>query len=159
MSLVLVTGMSGVGKSAVLAELARRGHHVVDTDEPGWSSEVVGSDGVVDQRWHEDRIAELLSTAGDLFVGGCVSNQARFHERFDAIVLLSCPRDVMLERLAARTSNDFGKSDADRTRILSDLAAVEPLLRQVATTELDTSTLDVSAVADALEKVAARRTS
>jgi dephospho-CoA kinase len=31
--LVLVTGMSGTGKSAVLAELERRGHRVVDKDE------------------------------------------------------------------------------------------------------------------------------
>jgi dephospho-CoA kinase len=31
-----VTGMSGTGKSSALAELARRGYRVVDTDEPGW---------------------------------------------------------------------------------------------------------------------------
>ena len=33
---MLVTGMSGTGKSTVLAELGRRGHRVVDTDAPGW---------------------------------------------------------------------------------------------------------------------------
>ena len=36
MSRVLVTGMSGTGKSSVLAELSRRGYRVVDTDDPGW---------------------------------------------------------------------------------------------------------------------------
>ena len=38
-AIVLVTGMSGTGKSTVLAELARRGHAVVDTDERGWCEE------------------------------------------------------------------------------------------------------------------------
>ena len=36
MSMILVTGMSGTGKSAALAELGRRGYRVVDTDDPGW---------------------------------------------------------------------------------------------------------------------------
>src|SRR5699024_7165199 len=34
---VLVTGMSGTGKSTVLGELERRGHVVVDTDYGGWT--------------------------------------------------------------------------------------------------------------------------
>jgi ATP-dependent phosphoenolpyruvate carboxykinase len=37
---VLVTGMSGTGKSSALAELARRGHRVVDTDYGGWTENV-----------------------------------------------------------------------------------------------------------------------
>jgi dephospho-CoA kinase len=36
MSRILVTGMSGTGKSSALAELGRRGYRVVDTDDPGW---------------------------------------------------------------------------------------------------------------------------
>jgi dephospho-CoA kinase len=32
MAVVLDTGMSGTGKSSALAELARRGHRVVDAD-------------------------------------------------------------------------------------------------------------------------------
>jgi hypothetical protein len=32
--------MSGTGKSAALAELARRGHHVVDTDYGDWIEHV-----------------------------------------------------------------------------------------------------------------------
>ena len=32
MARVLITGMSGAGKSSVLQELARRGYRVVDTD-------------------------------------------------------------------------------------------------------------------------------
>jgi adenylylsulfate kinase-like enzyme len=33
-SVVLVTGMSGTGKSTVLTELRRRGHRVIDTTIP-----------------------------------------------------------------------------------------------------------------------------
>jgi len=44
MSKVLVTGMSGTGKSSALAELSRRGYRVVDTDDPGWCKWVESSD-------------------------------------------------------------------------------------------------------------------
>src|SRR5438477_13113093 len=36
MSRVLVTGLSGTGKSSALEELGRRGYRVVDTGDPGW---------------------------------------------------------------------------------------------------------------------------
>jgi len=109
---VLVTGMSGTGKSTALAELARRGVRVVDTDEPGWCVWSDEEDGWV---WREDRIAELLAGADDdpLFVSGCVSNQGRFYDRFDAIVLLSVPFDVALARIRSRRTNDYGKSAAE----------------------------------------------
>jgi hypothetical protein len=58
---VLVTGMSGTGKSSALAELGRRGYRVVDTDEPGWSEWVVdpGEVGGGDWLWVEERMSEL----------------------------------------------------------------------------------------------------
>ena len=37
MTKVLITGMSGTGKSTVLRELGKRGHRVVDTDSDDWS--------------------------------------------------------------------------------------------------------------------------
>lgn len=70
--------MSGVGKSAALAELADRGHRVVDTDYGGYSEEVPSSGvGGLEQLWREDRIDELLDEAGDgvWFISGCVANQ------------------------------------------------------------------------------------
>ena len=126
--------------------LAKRGFRVVDTDEPGWK-ERRGDEEV----WREERISELLSgeDGGALFVSGCVSNQGRFYDRFDAVVLLSAPADVILERIASRTTNRYGKDPAERELVLADLAAVEPLLRETATHEID-ATLPVAEVVEQL---------
>ena len=156
MTAILVTGMSGTGKSTVLAELARRGHRVVDTDDDGWSEEVPTGDGTgIEQLWREDRIDVLLSESRDdpLFVSGCAANQGRFYPRFAAVVLLSVPEQVLLDRVASRTTNAFGKTDAERARILTDLREVEPRLRSGATAEIDTRRC-VAAVADLIESVA-----
>ena len=152
MATVLLTGMSGSGKSTVLAELAGRGRAVLDTDHGGWTQEVRAADGSVDHRWDEPRMAALLAQTrvGALFVSGCVSNQAAFYDRFNAVVLLSAPVEVLLARLASRTTNGYGKDPAERERILDDLAEVEPLLRRTATTELDTRR-SVPDLADAVE--------
>ena len=156
MTVVLVTGMSGTGKSTALLELARRGHRVVDTDDDGWNEDLPLADGSGSERlWREDRIDALLTEHSDgaLFVSGCVSNQGTFYPRFDAIVLLSAPAEVILERVASRETNDYGKTDAERDLILHHLATVEPLLRAGATAEIDTRR-PVDEVADELESIA-----
>jgi dephospho-CoA kinase len=152
---VLVTGMSGTGKSSVLAELARRGHRVVDTDYGDWIDEVSISGGT-ERLWRETAIEALLDDHADgtLFVAGCVANQGRFYPRFDAVVLLSAPVEVILERVATRETNRFGRAEQERTAIRHDLADVEPLLRAGATAELDTRA-PLADVADALERIAA----
>ena len=148
--------MSGAGKSTALGELARRGHRVVDTDYGGWSEEVplAGEPGW-EQLWREDRIEALLSEprAGAVFISGCVANQGRFYPRLDAVVLLSAPADVLLDRVATRRTNSYGKADAERALILRDIRAVEPLLRAGATAEIDTRR-PVAEVADILESIA-----
>ena len=133
---ILVTGMSGVGKSTTLGELGRRGYNIVDTDDEGWIHVVDG-----EPLWHEPLIAALLSQPRDkpLFVQGTVANQVHFYGGFDAVVLLSAPAEVVLDRLERRTNNPFGKTPAERERIAADTAHVEPLLRQAATHEIDTS--------------------
>lgn len=155
MTRILVTGMSGTGKSSVLQELARRGHRTVDTDSDEWCEWVMDARGEPDWVWREDRIGELLAghSAGVLFVAGCKSNQGKFSPQFDAVVLLSAPAAVLLERIAARTNNPYGKSPQERARVLEHLETVEPLLRATATVEIDT-TQPLSVVADRLEALA-----
>jgi shikimate kinase len=133
---VLLTGMSGTGKSTVIEALAARGFPAIDADQ-GWSQ--TGPDG--DWVWIEDRIQRLLSErrSDDLFLSGCASNQGKFYPQFSHIILLSAPLDLIMRRLAERTTNAFGKRPEERRRVLSDLAAVEPLLRKTAGYEIDTS--------------------
>jgi dephospho-CoA kinase len=138
---VLVTGMSGTGKSTVLQELGDRGHRVVDTDTDEWSRWATLPDGSTDWIWREDAMTGLLTghDRGKLFVSGCKSNQADFYHLFEHVVLLSAPPEVMLARIASRTSNPYGKSQEERERILQHHTFIEPLLRESATLEIDTS--------------------
>jgi dephospho-CoA kinase len=155
-AVVLITGMSGTGKSAALAELERRGHHVVDTDYGDWIEDVPLPDGSVEPLWNEERIDALLRehSHGTLFVSGTVANQGRFYSRFDAVVLLSAPLDVILERVATRESNPYGWTEAEREKIAQDLAAYETPLRAGATAEIDTRR-PLAHVVDELERIAA----
>lgn len=148
----MVTGMSGTGKSSALVELDRRGYRVVDTDKPGWTEWVESSDEVAggEWLWIEDRMTKLLRSndSHTLFVQGCVRNQGKFYDRFDAVVLLSAPGEAILDRIAHRTTNNYGKTAAERELILHHLATDEPLLRATCTHELDASRPLEDVVAD-----------
>lgn len=138
----MITGMSGTGKSTALVELRKRGFRVVDTDSPAWSEWVTGPAGDEGEwLWREDRMAELLAGDDDrtLFVSGCMSNQGKFYDRFDAVVLLSAPAEVIFERVARRSTNDYGKTQRERDLIRFHLETVEPLLRATSTREIDAS--------------------
>jgi dephospho-CoA kinase len=137
MKRVLLTGMSAVGKSTIAERLSELGYKAVDTDCGGYS--VVDERG--DQHWDVGRIRELLGTedADVLFVVGSDDAQVDFYPDFDHIVLLSVPSDVMIERLAARTNNPFGKRPDELAKILADLETYEPLIRRDSTHEIDTS--------------------
>jgi broad-specificity NMP kinase len=141
---MLITGMSGTGKSTLMEELGARGHHAVDLDGAEWSEyrATAAPDlapGDSEWVWREDRVRELLDNANReaLFVSGCASNMVQFYPRFDHIVLLSAPIEVMLERLASRTNNSYGKRPEEIEAVRFNHRTVEPLLRRVATAELD----------------------
>jgi broad-specificity NMP kinase len=148
---ILVTGVSGTGKSTAIAELATRGHKAVDADTDEFSewAECASDDDALgppveegrDWVWREDAIQDLLSTddAETLYLSGCAENMRRFLPQFDHIVLLSAPADVIVARLRARTNNPYGKRPEEVARVLGLMRSVEPLLRRVANSEIDTN--------------------
>lgn len=148
---ILLTGLSGVGKSTVTDALAARGYQAVDADSHEFSEWVaVSSDDQSpgtpvepdrDWVWRAERIHALLANTTDelLFVSGCAPNMGQFLPHFDQVILLSAPAEVMVERLATRTNNPYGKTPEEVARVLDLRDTVEPLLRRIATHEIDTS--------------------
>lgn len=142
---VLITGMSGTGKSTVVEALAKAGWRAVDLDVNGWSNWVpcegnpTGAELGYDWMWDEAKLFELLAEATDepLFLAGCAPNMGLFTPLFDRIILLSAPAETLLARVAVRTNNSYGKTLAEAERIVANLEEVEPLLRRIATREID----------------------
>ncbi|HKV00254.1 MAG TPA: AAA family ATPase [Vineibacter sp.] len=157
MKKVLITGMSGTGKTTIVRDLSSRGYTAVDLDGDAYSMWVTAApdpddpDNEVkpgqDWVWREDRVHELLSRHDDgpLFVSGCASNMTRFVARFDLIVLLSAPDAVIVARLGSRQGSGYGQSPEEVARVLRLRQTVEPHLRQIADLEIDTSDPDQSA--------------
>lgn len=144
MSRVLLTGMSGAGKSTILDELRRRGCLAVDTDYDGWE--------LPDGTWDEPRMNRLLTRHRDVVVSGTVENQVHFYDRFEHIILLSAPLEVLMRRVRDRTNNPYGKSSVERAELARYVQTIEPLLRRGATIALD-GQRPVAELADAVERL------
>ena len=145
---VLITGMSGTGKTAVIHELQARGFAAIDLDTPDWSHWVDAAlaDGLMpadgkDWVWQEDRVRVLLSAPQDglLFISGCAENMHRLYPLIDRVILLSAPIDTIMARLEKRSADGYGHTTEERARIAELIAMIEPLLREAAHHEINTS--------------------
>jgi dephospho-CoA kinase len=147
MKRILITGMSGVGKSTIVEELASLGFKAIDLDTPQWShwvdarpfdnfTPVEGKDWV----WQEERVRKLLSGPGadTLIVSGCAENMSSLYPLFDAVILFSAPLNTILERLDQRPIGSYGRTEKDKEKIAALVATVEPRLRAKAAYEIRT---------------------
>jgi hypothetical protein len=171
LALVLVTGISGSGKSAVCVELQQRGHEAHDMDLEGNAAWVhrrsgtpvplsdVADPSVRSAAWLEEhdwklvpsRVEGLARQAGDrtVFLCGMASNQDDLSHLFSHVICLSVDEHTLRDRVATRTSNDFGKTSHELAAVLGWRDVVQEAYRQGGATMID-ATLPLTTVVDAV---------
>lgn len=144
---ILITGMSGTGKSSVIERLVELGYPAIDADAPGYSMEIEVSEDELtgigpgrDWVWREAAIRSALSRRDPvLFLSGCSPNQGDFYPDLTHVILLTAPPALIKERLRTRITNIFGKNPGELERALLLQAEIEPILRRSASHVIDTS--------------------
>lgn len=155
-AILFITGMSGTGKSTVLEKLSGRGYKTIDTDYDRLSIQSYNHDMQEHEWvWDEFKMKRILEehAAGVLFISGTVSNQGKFYPYFDEIICLSAPADILMERVRNRTTNDYGKTDADRKEIMDNLERFGAIIEAGAGRRID-ATRDIDSIADEIESLA-----
>ena len=120
MRVFLITGNPGSGKSALAAELSRRGLVAIDTDELAFWEDSSGipvdrpqnadDDWLLAHRWVwsrariEETIAAWDGAAGLMFFCGIARNQDKMLDLFEQVFLLVIDADTQVARLAQATS-------------------------------------------------------
>ncbi len=152
---ILITGMSGVGKTTALAELQKLGYVVIDLDATGicrWKNKTTqsiveyGLDGkdaewLNEHGWYCDleTLKTLLSCIREdkyVFVAGMPENIKEFSEIFNKTFVLKADDNAIAKRLGDRTNNHFAKKDDERVFMLKH---TQELLSQIEnTTEINT---------------------
>lgn len=130
MSLYLVTGNSGTGKSTLTHIFRERGYAAYDTDDDAlarWQHNITGyihpkSSVKAHQRtpeflaahsWNVPRsvIESLDEPNKPVFVLGAMSNELQVVDLFAGVVALYIDDATMTHRLHTRTNNNWGKQD------------------------------------------------
>jgi broad-specificity NMP kinase len=139
MTVIFVTGLSGVGKSSALEQLKIEGYNVVDTDY-GYTK-VITNGGIEERILDEEKITQLLEEykQSHLIISGCYANQGKFYKHFNHVVLLKADLYVMLDRINNRTSNNYGKSLEERQEVIDSFENVLPLLEKSSDIIIDTT--------------------
>ncbi|NYH89677.1 hypothetical protein [Actinopolymorpha rutila] len=155
MTLVWVTGNSGVGKSTVCGLLKDRGALAVDADWEGYSHWVgrTGGQVVTDPPypvpagwldnfgWKIDRAAveALAARARDstAFLCGSAENEAEVRDLFDLVVCLVADFKTLRGRLKARTGNTFGQHPEELAAVFEENKGVESTYRRLGATIVD----------------------
>lgn len=166
MGAVMITGMSGAGKSALARLLAARGARAVDADDDPLLAWWVDEDGVAVTEagtdaawlarhrweWNPDRLDAVIAAAGaqTLFVCGSTANDMELWDRFARVYLLVVDEPTMLARLDdPRRDNDFGRSPDERALLREWLPGFHAACLARGAVPVDAS-LPLERVADAI---------
>lgn len=133
MLVLLITGVTGAGKSSVARRLAERGHPAVSLDaDPRLCAWTNGAGQRVEQpaepdagwlaahrwTWDPNRLDEIIAEArardtDPQWLCGYAANALHLADRFDATFLLDIDHRIMTQRLRDRPpGNDFGRVGA-----------------------------------------------
>lgn len=132
MALVYLTGVSGVGKTTVGAELQRRGYLVYDVDADGlarWFANTSGAEvsmsAVRDDTWFAENtyrlpvetVRRIAAEAGDrtAFITGTVGNENEVWDLFAKVVCLTVDAATLERPLVDRGA--FGSTPAELERV------------------------------------------
>src|ERR1017187_802057 len=114
---ILITGISGVGKTTILAELQKHGYLVIDLDATGlcrWKNKKTGEfteygltgknyEWLTEHGWYCDieKFKLFLSCIREdkfVFVAGLTENIREFSEIFDKIFILDTHKEMVEKR-------------------------------------------------------------
>lgn len=143
MPLYYITGVSGSGKSTVLAELQRRGFEAYDVDDTlaRWRNIQTGYIHPKSSVKKAQRTAEFLqkhhwivprpeiellaqqAAEKPIFVGGAIGNESELRDLFTVVFSLYIDNETIAHRLKTRTTNDWGKQPHELQLTLSHAAA------------------------------------
>ena len=155
MSLVWVTGTSGVGKSTVCTYLKSLGQLAVDADWEGYNHWVDRASGqvVVDPpdpvpagwagrfAWRISRgqVEVLAARAHDrtAFLCGTVENEVDVWDLFDLVVCVVVDNETLRHRLLTRTTNTYGKHPEELAAALEHNDSAEATYRRHGATIVD----------------------
>ena len=135
---VLLTGMSGVGKSALLRALKTPDNLTIDMDYDGW---IEYSEAYGERAIDVERVLRLFADQSDreMILSGTAINQGKLYPHLDRVIVLTAPLEVMRRRILARADHSFGKSPQEWEQIMRDKEEVEPLLLRGCTHAIETA--------------------
>lgn len=121
---VLLTGMSGVGKSTVLKQLNEKGCLTLDLDLDGWIYyDVKEADYLMDIT----KIINFITLNEEeiVFLAGTAINQKEIYPYLGCVITLTAPIEVMKERIQNREDNPFGKTEIEWSKTVNDKETFE----------------------------------
>jgi broad-specificity NMP kinase len=169
---ILVTGVSGTGKSALCEELKKMGYQAYDLEmmEGYFAMHKKGTGEKISYRFDNNnlkemekydwlcdipKLKELIEKNKDKTVFYCCtgSNINDLMPLFDKTILLTASEDVLRHRLTTRTSNDYGKSTEIQDWTFSWKDWWEDNVRELGVIEIDANQNLEKVASDIIEQI------